>query len=308
MHTKKSTSVQKVGNHLYLVPLPTPMKGFEGFVTSWVYTAGPVVLVDAGPSSSAFFLLEALSEIGVKHLDGILLTHIHIDHAGGAGIVAEAFRNTPVVCHPKGMSHLADPTRLWEGSLKTLGDVARAYGPIAAVKQEQLMPADQVGIRGITAIETLGHAPHHVSYLVDEILFAGEAGGVCLSFSDGSFYLRPATPPRFFLDTCLDSIDKLLGVEARGMCYGHVGMRNHPGAMLKQHRDQLLRWADMVRPFYEQSDGNDDRESMIACREHLLAHDPLLTAFSSLEKPQQERERGFLFNSIKGYWGYLGSR
>ncbi len=210
-----STHIQHIEEQLYLISLQVPIDGFKGFIGAWVHTGNPMVVVDVGPAVSAPQLLAALAELGSQSPDLILLTHIHIDHAGGIGRVAEAFPRATVVCHPKGADHLIDPERLWQGSLKTLGDVAKAYGPIAPLATWQLFPAYRPIHPGIAAIDTPGHAAHHYSFLLDDLLFAGEAGGVNLPLEDNRVYLRPATPPRFFLETSLDSIDKLLAVEPR---------------------------------------------------------------------------------------------
>jgi glyoxylase-like metal-dependent hydrolase (beta-lactamase superfamily II) len=289
---------------LYQVQLPVPLEGFEGFLGAWVYTGDPTVLVDVGPATAGQALLGALSDLGLSHPDYILLTHIHIDHSGGIGAIARKFTHTPVVCHPKAVPHVIDPQRLWQGSLKTLGDTARAYGPIDPVEANRIIPTDRLSSEDIRAVQTPGHAAHHCSYLIGDLLFAGEAGGVCLTLDNNRFYLRPATPPRFFLETSLDSIDRLLELKPQRICYGHVGRRDDARSMLRLHREQLLRWRALIQSFKNET-GKDNEAAIPACCEHLLINDPLLACFAQLEPKVQQRERGFLINSIKGFWGYL---
>ena len=198
------------------------------------------------------------------------------------------------------------PQRLWQGSLETLGDTARAYGPIDPVEPNRIIPADAITIKHVTAEQTPGHAAHHCSYLIGDLLFAGEAGGVCLTFDDNRFYLRPATPPRFFLETSLESIDRLLGLQPGAICYGHVGRRDNARSMLRLHRDQLLRWKALIQSFKDKA-ANDNEAAIHACCDYLTARDPLLVRFAQLEPKVQQRERGFLINSIKGFWGYLSA-
>lgn len=300
------SAIQQIEKDLYLIHLPVPIQGFDGFVGAWVYTAGPVVLIDAGPEVSASYLLAALAEIGVRQLDLILLTHIHIDHAGGAGTVSTAFPQTPVVCHPKGLGHMADPERLWQGSLKTLGSLAHSYGPIGAVDANRLLAADQLNTQEIVSVPTPGHAPHHYSYLMGDRLFAGEAGGICLPLDTGQLYLRPATPPRFFLETYLESVDRLVALQPRTICYGHLGQQDNAVDLLNTHRDQLLRWHEMIRPWFEEAP-KDALRVMHACRDHLLANEPLLDGFGALSPDEQARESNFILNTIKGFWGYLST-
>lgn len=300
--------VEKVAPDLYLVPLPVALPGFRGFITAWVYTAGPVVLVDVGPSSTTGHLLEALAQLGVRQPDLILLTHIHIDHAGGIGEVARAFPKTAVVCHPKAVTHLVDPARLWEGSLKTLGDVARQYGPIIPVDASRIVAADVLDLPAIQAVPTPGHAAHQYSYLIGDLLFAGEAGGVCITIDDSTEYLRPATPPPFRLETCLESIERLVALRPDRICYGHIGMRGDAVARLESHHDQLQRWYRWIVEGFGAGRTEDNPHALDAWVDDLRVRDPLLAGWAQMDSESRERERFFLRNSVKGYLDYLKSK
>lgn len=301
------THIQQIKDNLYFISLPVPIKGFDGFIGTWVYRGDPLVLVDVGPAVSAPYLLSAVAELGLGQPELILLTHIHIDHAGGIGRVAGAFPKAEVICHPKAVEHLIDPQRLWEGSLKTLGEIAKAYEAIAPVAEDRVVGSDQFCHPNIRCIESPGHAVHHISFMIDDLLFAGEAGGVCLPMGDQSLYLRPATPPRFFLETNLESIDRLVAQAPQQICYGHIGHRNNAVHMLKTHRRQLLNWRETIFPFY-QSAGEEGQAAMQSCAEYLLANDPLLGGLGKLPPEVRARERNFISNSIKGYWGYFKSQ
>ncbi len=298
-------NIHKIDASLYLVPLPVPIEGFSGFITSWIYTAGPVLLIDVGPSAAQEHLLRALAELGIHRPDAILLTHVHIDHSGAIGGIARAFPDTPVFCHPKAVAHVIDPQRLWEGSLSTLGEVARGYGPIEPVAAKQVRAADKMDQPGVLPIASPGHAAHHYSYMIGDVLFAGEAGGVCLSLGADRFYMRPATPPRFILETSLESIDRLLALKPGRICYGHVGLQPHAVERLRMHRGQLQRWHQTLSPLFSGAQAAQAEELLPACLEKMLAEDPLLAGFASLTPEAQGRERFFLMNSLRGYWGYI---
>lgn len=309
-------AVQRYGDHLYWISLPVPLRGFDGFIGAWVYDGDPLVMVDVGPAVSAPHLLDAILHLGLGPPELILLTHIHIDHAGAIGRIADAFPRATVVCHPKARQHLIDPERLWQGSVQTLGEIARAYGPIDAVNARQVVTCDQFSHPRIRSIETPGHAAHHVSYLIDDLLFAGEAGGVHLPLSGSSIYLRPATPPVFFMEVALESIDRLIAEAPEKICYGHIGKRDHAVKMLTAQRAQLLRWLEMIRPFFQAADEADvapdiplelPMDRLDRCIRYLLDNDPLLRSFSDLSPEVQDRERNFIANSIRGYLGYLQS-
>lgn len=293
--------IYPIADNLYRIPLPQPMVGFADFIGAWLVTGPRTLLVDVGPSSSIDRLTEALQTLEIRHLDAILLTHIHIDHSGGIGDLAPRFPETPVVCHPSAFKHLAAPEKLWAGSLATLGERANAYGPIAPVAIERLVDAMTYADFEVAAIATPGHAPHHVSYRIGENLFAGEAGGVYQQVGDRR-YLRPATPPRFFLETSIESLDRLRDSGARRLCYGHVGAVTDPESMLSAHREQLLRWRDTIAALRPPNEGETDLDGIL---EQLLNGDPLLAPWKDLSPEEREREAGFLLNSIKGYLGYL---
>jgi len=295
-------TIKPITNKLYLIALTPPMPGFTRFIGIWLYTGPPAFLVDVGPSSTSTSLLQALEAIGVRRLDYLLMTHVHIDHAGGIGQIVEAFPKTRIVGHPKGLLHLVQPERLWKGTLKALGATAQGYGEIRALSPDRIMDVAALDEPLIQPISTPGHAPHHISYRVGDILFAGEAGGVCLSTDDGQQYLRPATPPRFFLDIAVHSIDRLLASPSRKIAYSHFGLFEGAQVLLKSHRDQLILWQSIVDKVLSAGDSHD---LCTVCLEHILKEDVRLEGYRALPAAEQRREEGFLRNSIKGFIGYL---
>jgi len=175
------------------------------------------------------------------------------------------------------------------------------------VEARRLIPADELAMPAVAAVATPGHAVHQYSYLIDDLLFAGEAGGVCIGLGEGRFYMRPATPPRFFLETNLESIDRLIALKPGRICYGHIGLQRQAGARLADHSRQLLLWQRLIKPWVD-ADGQLTPAREDDCLDHLLANDPLLAGFTELSTEAQERERFFLRNSLRGYWGYLSGR
>lgn len=299
---------------LTLFDLPVDMVGFHHFIGVWLIQDRRLertLLVDVGPASASPFLLERLSEFSVPTIDFLLLTHVHIDHAGGAGHLVRAFPNLKVVAPEKGKRHLVDPSALWEGSLKTLGEVAKAYGEMIPLPEGCLID----GLDGVTAIETPGHAPYHVSYLYDDgrkVLFPGEAAGVFLpkgiAYPDGTPadfpYIRPATPPKFFFDVTLQSLKKVEAANPEWICYPHFGPSEESRHLLRLHEEQLFRFKDVtVHSLEEDAGGNEEAINLILAR--LLDEDPLLSEFVHLPEDIQSRERFFLQNSIRGFLDYV---
>jgi glyoxylase-like metal-dependent hydrolase (beta-lactamase superfamily II) len=294
--------VRRMEEKLYLITLPPPLPGYDNFIGIWLYTGPPAVLVDVGPSAASASLLRALTSIGVRALDYLLMTHVHIDHAGGIGDLAEAFPRATIVGHTKGLPHLVHPERLWRGSLKTLGSTARGYGPVRPVAADRVMDAAALEDSRLRVIPTPGHSPHHISYGVEDILFVGEAGGVCLATADPQPYMRPATPPRFFLDVALASLERLIAAAPPKLAYSHFGLFDAAPTLLQSHRDQLLLWLDVID---RTSSKNTEGDLVGRCLENLLQSDARLKAYGEMSTAARRREERFLRNSIEGFWGYL---
>ncbi len=299
------TKITELYDDLFLIELVPQIRGFDNFIGAWVYLGDKTFLVDPGPSSTASALLNTLKKINVTNIDYILLTHIHMDHSGGVGDIAANFRKTPIVCHKAGITHLENPERLWKGSVKTLKDKAYAYGEIKPVDKNQLVDAENFSSMHVTPIITPGHSSHHVSFIIDRYLFAGEAGGVSLSINQNTEYLRPATPPKFFLETSVESIDKLVKYNPEKICYGHFGIKDNAVENLQKHKEQLYLWKEIIQKEMNSSYKEDLEALFSSCFARFLAEDPLLAGFNQLNNDKKERERFFINNSINGFIGYL---
>ena len=283
-----------------LIELMPDVPGFDHFIGSWVCLGRQNVLVDVGPSNAVDRLIRGLKTMGVERVDTVLLTHIHIDHAGGLGTFLEHYPMAKVICHDMGIKHLVDPSKLWAGSRKVLGQVAETYGPLKALEREMLISHRDARIDGLEILETPGHAPHHLSFSYQGVLFPGEAGGNYFALGDTD-YMRPATPPIFFMENSLNSIDQLLSLGDRAIYYPHFGRAERAQPLLKRHREQLLRWEKII------GQEASSRESLLVerCLDRLLGEDPDLHAFTSMTPEAQERERFFMTNSVTGFLGYL---
>jgi glyoxylase-like metal-dependent hydrolase (beta-lactamase superfamily II) len=286
-----------------LIEIEQNLPGFNQFVGSWFYRGDINFVVDVGPANSVFRLIDALTEMKVETIDYVFLTHIHIDHAGGLARFIAHFPMAKVICHEKGIRHLVDPEKLWEGSAKVLGEIAEIYGRLSPVEEHYFISQHNTPNKDIVVIETPGHAPHHLSFVYNGYLFVGEAGGNYLNVR-GEDYLRPATPPRFHLTTFLNSIETLIQLEDMQICYAHFGKADSSHEMLKRIWDQILNWEKIIRR-ERSSDANDLMER---CFKRLLSEDPELNAFQHLESMVQKRELFFIQNSIRGYLQYLENR
>jgi glyoxylase-like metal-dependent hydrolase (beta-lactamase superfamily II) len=295
--------------HLHLVGLEQKLEGLERFISSWVFDGKLKFLVDVGPKASIGFLIDALDQLNIRKLDFIFLTHIHIDHAGGTGVLLKRFSEARVVCHPAGIRHLIHPQKLWEGSKNVLGEIALHYGEIDPVPAANLLSMDEFQKEGFELIKTPGHAAHHMSLVYDGYLFAGEAGGVFRDLGE-RVYLRPSTPPRFILEEEVGSIDRLLELKGKEICYAHFGIHPDAQEMLTRYREQIYLWRDVIARQMDDPKGRDltDREDFIdRCITALLNEDPFFRSLVDLKKEERERELNFLANNVRGFLEYLQS-
>lgn len=296
----KTAVIKEISPDLFRVALPVEIRGFSDFIGVFVHTKSPCFMVDTGPASTADALMAALSDLSVGKPDYLLLSHIHLDHAGATGDLVHRLGPLKVVCHSSGIRHMAHPEKLWAGSLATLGDTARAYGPPRPTPPKCLVPAEDFGEGGVLALPTPGHAAHHVSFAFDGVLFAGEAAGMYTPFEDGGVFIRPATPPKFFFDTYLESLESLLPYSDNTVCYAHYGVKKNARDLFLAHREQIFFWRETVEKAMAEGLG----ESLVEeCLARLFAADPLLRLWDRFSEDVKSRELIFLKNSVRGFAG-----
>ena len=235
-----------------VVQVDTLLGGWERVTAGYLVEGPAPVLVETGSQTSVPTLLAALSGLGVgaRDLFAVIVTHIHLDHAGGVGDVARAFPEATVYVHEKGARHLADPTRLVSSAAQVYGGLLDTlYGrlePTPAERIKVLGDGDAVVVgpgRSLVAVDSPGHAKHHLAVHDSEsgILFAGDAVGVRLPDAG---VLRPATPPPDFdLDLALQSLRRFEERHPSGIALAHYGLVPGPGTVLEEAAATLSRWA-----------------------------------------------------------------
>ncbi len=287
---------------LYCIDLDLPgREGFRRFISAWLYRDAQLTfVVDPGPLATLPLLLTALRRCQVERLDLILLTHIHIDHAGATGALLREFPQARVVCHAEGVRHLVAPEKLWQGSLKVLGELAQDYGEIVPVAQTAFVAEEQWPTLPLQVVATPGHAVHHQSYLLADLLFAGEVAGV-RSPSPAGLYMRPATPPRFDLAIALASVERVLALQPQSLVFAHYGLVPQAQHHLRLARRQLLLW---VQGCIRTADLAEDEQPAAFWR-YLLTHDAEFARFGGLAADIQARERYFFSNSHRGMRDYV---
>lgn len=201
------------------------------------------ILVETGPASTLGALEEGLAAAGrpVEALDAVFVTHIHLDHAGAAGHLAD--RGLPVYVHPRGARHLVDPSRLLASAGRIYGDrLVPLWGETRPAPEKRIRVIEdgqEVAVAGlrIRAIDTPGHAGHHHAYRIGEDLFTGDAGGVRMP--GGTLVAVPAVPPELDPVAWDASIDRLAAEDARRLFLTHFGAVDEPAAHLRLLRVAL---------------------------------------------------------------------
>lgn len=296
-------AIQRILEDIFLIDLDLPLPGFHHFISAWVIKRGDrAIVVDPGPSTTIATLKGALREIGVKGVDYVLLTHIHLDHAGGCGELLKTYPDPVVVCHPQAIPHLSNPERLWQGSLKVLGDLAMTYGRPLPVNSELICSEGDIHWKDSTihSLETPGHAPHHLCFFFGSLVFAGEVAGVRVPLANRP-YVRPATPPPFRPEIALKSITLAIERAPELMCYGHYGFVGDAVSMLKRGQEQIRVWLSTIEGRRDRGLNLDEDEIL----SEILARDPYASPYYHLEPDIRERESYFIKNTIKGMVGFV---
>jgi len=217
---------------------------------------GAAALIETGPSSTRAALLDGLRAAGVDPADvrDILVTHIHLDHSGAAGVLLrDEMPRANVYVHPVGLPHLVDPTRLLRSASRLYGDMMDTLwgevAPIPPAKVTALEDGQTLRLAGhaVEVLFTPGHAAHHVAvrHLDSNAIFTGDVAGVRVP--DADVINPPAVPPEFDLEDWERSIDRLLALEPSALLLTHFGRHPDARAHLESLRERLDAWTGLVR-------------------------------------------------------------
>jgi glyoxylase-like metal-dependent hydrolase (beta-lactamase superfamily II) len=213
---------------------------------------------DCGPASRVSSLEQGLADNGLSLQDvrHLLLSHIHLDHAGAAGVLVRKHPGLQVHVSEVGAPHLVDPSRLERSARRLYGDAFdELWGELAPVPEENVRIVQDEAI-GLEVFPTTGHAWHHVSYLdPDGTLYAGDAAGVRIHPDD---YVSPPTPPpEFDLESWDRTLDEIERREPARLALIHFGVVDDPQPHLDELRARLHSWTAWVR------EGADEAEFLV---------------------------------------------
>jgi len=226
---------EPLGNGVHLIDTLYVRPGLAA--SHLVVDNGRAAFIDTGPGPAAPRLLGALAELGIgrEQVDYLFLTHVHLDHAGGAGRLMQALPNARAVLHPRGAAHLIEPAKLTAGAIEVYGEAAfrSRYGELVPVPADRVIVTEDrqrlvLGRRTFEFIDAPGHARHHHCPidLDHREVYAGDNFGICYREFDtaaGPFMLPTTTPVQFDPEALHATIERLLSYRPRRIFQTHFG-------------------------------------------------------------------------------------
>jgi glyoxylase-like metal-dependent hydrolase (beta-lactamase superfamily II) len=217
-----------------------------------VRSENSIALIDPGPASTVSTLREQLAASGLKISDvnEILLTHIHLDHAGATGTLVRENPRLNVYVHDAGAPHMKAPERLLNSAARLYGDsMQNLYGEFLPVPAENLRPlrgGETLSLAGRTfrVLYTPGHASHHVTYFDEQegTAFVGDTGGISVN---GHPFILPATPPPdISIEAWEASLDAIRGLHPHRLFLTHFAFADHPAEHIERYRSRLHHWSE----------------------------------------------------------------
>ncbi len=221
---------------------------------------GKAAFIDTGTAYTTPHLLELLTEKGLSREDVeyVIPTHVHLDHAGGAGTLIEALPNAKLVIHPRGARHMVDPTKLVAGAKVVYGEETfnKLYGELVAVPADRVIEADDgfklsLNGRELLFLDTPGHAKHHfcICDALSEGIFSGDTFGLSYREFDspiGPFIFPPTTPVQFDPVAWHQSLDKLMALKPKRIYLTHFCMIENPQELALQLRARIDEYTQLA--------------------------------------------------------------
>jgi glyoxylase-like metal-dependent hydrolase (beta-lactamase superfamily II) len=266
-------AVVDLGHDVYQID--TFMAGYSRITAGYLIRGDRPCLVETGTAPSAPLVREALASLGVGPADlaTVVVTHIHLDHAGGTGDIAGMFPGAEVVVHERGARHLADPARLMASARSVWGDeLDQLFGTLAPTPAERIRTVDRTGAidlgggRRLDSHYAPGHARHHVA-LIDSVsgdLYVGDAAGIYIPDTGD---LRPATPPpEFDLAVALESLRTFAALRPARLLFSHYGPVAEVTQTLDRAAEEINVWVDETRRARGQGADLDHAVALVAER------------------------------------------
>ncbi len=232
------------------------------FGSVYIYDTDTPTIIDTGLGTNYENILDGLEELGIEpsELESILLTHIHLDHAGGAGFLVEE-TDTDVYVHTSGKQFIVDPSSLWEGTKQAVGDQLEFYLEPKPIPEDRIKTVEDgdtidLGAKTLAVHHAPGHAFHQVMFhdSTDDAVFAADAAGIYLPRLDSVIVTSP--PPGFDLERVIADANAIDGLDPETICYAHFGPVNAKGR-IEEYVEVITEWVEAVEQKRKEM-GDDD--------------------------------------------------
>ncbi|QKE71952.1 MBL fold metallo-hydrolase [Arthrobacter citreus] len=266
--------MQDLGFNTYLIDLYD--LSFPERTGCYVILDEDITIIETSATPSHEHLVAGLKELQISFdkIKNVIVTHIHLDHSGGAGVLMEKCPNATLYVHPKGARHLEDPTKLIASAKQVYGeDFDRFFNPILPIKSSQIYQVadgEELVIgnnRKLTFLFTPGHANHHISIFdsTSKFMYTGDTLGIYypqLQQEIGTFILPSTSPNQFSYEATLDSSRKIQAFKPEAICFGHYGLTRDTKFVYESLKVYLDRFIDLTtstieenkdKPFYVKS-------------------------------------------------------
>jgi glyoxylase-like metal-dependent hydrolase (beta-lactamase superfamily II) len=289
----------KIEEHIYLVDVEPA--GIKGFIASYILKGDSVAIVETGPTSSIPNLLLGLERLKINpsEVAYVAVSHIHLDHGGGAGTLMKYLPKAKLIVHPRGAPHLVNIEKLWQQSRQVLKEIAEIYGKPEPIPEDKIITAADGMVFDVgngvqlKVVETLGHASHHLSYYepLSGGIFCGDAAGIYLSEFDTHV---PTTPPPFRLDIALSSLAKLVNLKPSVLYYSHFGEASDGVYKLQTYGEQLKLWTKIAKQ------GLEKRENLETIVGRIVTEDEFLKKAEGYVRAHPILSHAVLNESVRG--------
>ena len=247
-----SLQTTHLGHDLYLID--AGMHDDSERLACYLFDTPEPVLVECGPSVTLSHLTDALDELGIDDLAAIVVTHIHLDHAGGAGHLAQKYPMARIGVHSRGARHLVDPAKLLASATRIYGEdgMARLWGSMEPIDEDRLMILEEGteiplgGGRSLDVMYTPGHAKHHVVYVEAETggCFVGDSVG--LAFPHGHMVQPLTPPPDLDPHVLVEQLHRMAARRSEFLGLAHFGIEGDPAATLAAAEERLWDWIRFI--------------------------------------------------------------
>ena len=280
--------------------IDSPLSGMRKVLGTYLIEGEKTAVIDPGPTNQTLGVLDALRSHGIKEVDAVLLSHIHLDHGGGSWKMSEAYPSSFVYCHPRGAAHMVDPSKLKAGAERLFGKRVLDYGTITGVPSDRVMESSDgeiIDLGGIIlqVLWTPGHSSHSQSYWEPDskTVFVGDAVGHIMGEGGP---LVPVSPPPHNPEKEVESINRILGLRPETLCIAHFGPHENAEEHLKRIRDRSILWGRLSIQAAREGMDLEEFTSLV------LEEDDLMGQIEESHSPERSFKGGLLGFHMYGKW------